>query len=81
MAELSPGGVAEVVAWLAAQPKTIDGKVDIQIVVAEGRKRGYCICPRPLREIVNFQGLTCKWCLMPEMQASYDFWYKPINSP
>jgi hypothetical protein len=62
--------------WLTAQPKNTRGKVDILLVVMEGVARGYCICPKPLREMVNFQGLRCSDCLQLETQGSYDFWYK-----
>ena len=61
--------------WLAAQPKLANGKVDIQVVIAEGRRRGYCICPKPFREMINFQGLTCSWCEQLETWQSWEFWY------
>lgn len=64
--------------WLNAQTKDENGKVAIAVVIKEGKKRGYCICPRPMRQMINFSGLTCAWCEMPETNQSWDFWYKEI---
>lgn len=69
--------------WLAEQPRkpgtrtadNPDGKVDIAVLIQEGRRRGYCICPRPLRQVVDVRGLTCKWCDQPETDDSWRFWY------
>lgn len=61
--------------WIAAQEKLVTGKVDIRILIDEGQRRGYCICPKPMRQIIDFKGMTCKWCEMPETQGSWDFWY------
>jgi hypothetical protein len=67
--------VSEAESWLAAQPKNDKGKVDITVVIAEGKRRKYCICPRPMRAIIKLDGLTCRWCLMPETAESHAFWY------
>jgi hypothetical protein len=74
---------SEAETWLAIQPRNDKGKVDISLVIAEGKRRGYCICPKPMRQMIDFSAegnnfnkpLTCNWCLMPEMRASWDFWY------
>lgn len=75
--------VPEAKGWLAAQPKNEKGKVDILLLIAEGQKRGYCICPKPMREIIDFtaegnrlrEPLICLWCNMPETRESWTFWY------
>jgi hypothetical protein len=64
--------------WLAAQPKNSKGKVDITVVIAEGRKRGYCICPIPMRQMISFDGLIHQWCGMPDTNQSWEFWYKKL---
>lgn len=66
--------------WLNAQPKLENGKVDILLVIAEGQTRGYCICPKPMRDMINFTGLTCAWCGMEETIGSYNFWYREIEN-
>lgn len=74
---------AEAETWIAAQPKKGNGKVDITIVIAEGRRRGYCICPKPMRQLINFQGRACSWCGQPESEQSWTFWYgeDPTRAP
>lgn len=67
--------MSEAESWLAQQPKNAKGKVDIAVVIAEGRRRGYCICPRPLRQMIDFSGLTCNWCMMPDTRESWSFWH------
>lgn len=67
--------MSEAESWIAAQPKTPQGKVSIFLVINEGQARGYCICPKPLRQLINFEGLRCQWCHQPETRASWDFWY------
>lgn len=62
--------------WIAAQEKLPNGKVDIQLVIAEGRRRGYCICPRPMRQVIDLDGLTCAWCGEVESRQSWAFWYE-----
>jgi hypothetical protein len=69
--------MAEAESWLAAQPKLPNGKVDGRLLITESERRGYCICPRPLRRMISFAGLTCKWCLQPETDESWAFWYGP----
>ena len=66
---------AEAEAWIAAQPKQENGKVDGRLLVAEGQRRGYCICPKPIRRMVDFSGLTCTWCGQPDTRQSWEFWY------
>lgn len=61
--------------WLAEQPKLANGKVDITLVIAEGKSRGYCICPKPLRQLINVDGFTCQWCGETETRSSWAFWY------
>jgi hypothetical protein len=67
--------VAEADTWVPAQPRLGNGKVDITVVIAEGQRRGYCICPKPMRQMINFDGLSCSWCGQPETRASWAFWY------
>jgi hypothetical protein len=61
--------------WLKKQPKNTKGKVDIRLVIEEGKKRGYCICPKPMRQMINMNGMICALCLMPESKESWKFWY------
>lgn len=58
---------------LAGQPE--GSKVDVRILIAEGKRRGYCICPKPMRQMIDFSGMSCSWCLMPETRQSWQFWY------
>jgi hypothetical protein len=67
--------MSEAETWIATQPKQPNGKVDVALVIAEGKRRGYCICPKPMRQMINFQGLTCSLCGQPETLESHDFWY------
>lgn len=67
--------MSEAESWLEQQPKTDNGKVSIMLVIAEGQRRGYCICPKPLRQLIAFDGYTCQWCHQPETRASWEFWY------
>lgn len=61
--------------WLEHAPKQPNGKVSIFVVIAEGQRRGYCICPKPLRQLIVFDGWTCSWCHQPETADSHRFWY------
>lgn len=67
--------MSEAEKWLAAQPKLPNGKIDVTLLIAEGRRRGYCICPKPLRQMISFDGFTCAWCDQPETRGSWQFWY------
>lgn len=73
--------MAEADSWIPAQPKNAKGLVDVELVIAEGQRRGYCICPRPLRRMIDFskwldgKQLFCKWCGQPETRESWAFWY------
>jgi hypothetical protein len=75
--------MSEAEQWLAGQPKLDNGKVDVRLVIAEGLRRGYCICPKPFRQMIDFTAegnnfpapLTCKWCDQPETRQSWEFWY------
>lgn len=75
--------MSEAERWIADQPRLPNGKVDAQLLIDEGQRRGYCICPRPMRQMIDFSQegnglsapLTCKWCGQPEMRASWQFWY------
>ncbi len=78
--------MSEAERWLAAAPKLANGKVDVMLLVAEGRERGYCICPKPMRQMIDLtvEGnpgmagpMTCTDCEQPEMRASWEFWYGP----
>jgi hypothetical protein len=77
--------MSEAEGWIAAQPKLENGKVDINLLIAEGKARGYCVCPKPLRQMIDFtaegnglaEPLTCTWCEQPEAKASWEFWYGP----
>lgn len=71
-------------AWFLEQPKNADGKVDGKLLVAEGRRRGYCVCPKPMRQMIDFtmegnpglsEPFTCAWCEQPETRQSREFWY------
>jgi len=73
--------VPEAETWLAAQPRLANGKVDVRLLIAEGQRRGYCICPKPLRQLVNFDGFRCAWCMQPETRASSEFWYGDAERP
>jgi hypothetical protein len=66
---------AEAESWLAAQPKNDKGKVPLGVVIAESKRRGYCICPKPMRQLINITGLKCSWCFMTETNESSEFWY------
>ena len=70
--------MTEAETWLAAAPKNERGKVDGALVVAEGQRRGYCICPKPIRAMVFFDGFTCSWCGMPETRESWAFWHAEL---
>lgn len=67
--------MSEAETWLARQPKLANGKVSITLIIAEGQKRGYCICPKPLRQLISFDGLHCQWCQQIEDKRSWQFWY------
>jgi hypothetical protein len=66
---------AEVESWLAAQEKLPNGKVDGHLLIAEGKKRGYCICPKPMRQMISFDGMQCTNCQMTETRGSWEFWH------
>jgi hypothetical protein len=67
--------MAEAAAWIDAQPKLANGKVDARLLIAESVRRGYCVCPKPMRQIINVDGLTCAWCDQKETRQSWEFWY------
>jgi hypothetical protein len=67
--------MSEAESWLAAQPKLSRGKIDVRLLIAEGIRRGYCVCPKPMRQIIDVTGLTCSWCGQPEAKSSWHFWY------
>ena len=67
--------MAEAESWLAAAPKLANGKVDVQLLIAEGQRRGYCICPKALRQLITFEGYRCTWCGQVETSQSWAFWY------
>jgi hypothetical protein len=69
--------ITEAEIWLSAQPKQPDGKVNGTLVIEEGQRRGYCICPKPMRQLIDFaeMRLNCKWCGQPETRKSWAFWY------
>lgn len=67
--------VSEAETWLSDQPKLANGKVDVWVLITEGQRRGYCICPKPMRQMINFDGLTCAWCGQVESRESWNFWY------
>jgi len=78
--------MSEAEGWLAAAPKLANGKIDVRLLMAEGRTRGYCICPKPMRQMIDFSvegnpgmpvPITCADCLQPETRASWKFWYGP----
>jgi hypothetical protein len=65
----------EIEQWLAAAPKLDNGKVDGALLIDESRRRGYCVCPRELRRVINFEGFTCRFCGQRETDESWRFWY------
>jgi hypothetical protein len=68
--------MAEADEWVPAQEKLPNDKVSIQVLIAEGQRRGYCICPKPLRQMIDFKGLgSCSWCGQIEKTESWEFWY------
>lgn len=67
--------MSEADTWVPAQEKNEDGKVDLRVLIAEGQARGYCICPKPMRQLINFDGYTCSWCKQAETRESWKFWY------
>jgi len=69
--------MSEADVWVPAQSKNDKGKVSVELLIAEGQRRGYCICPKPMRQMINFDGLTCSWCEQPETRQSWAFWYAP----
>jgi hypothetical protein len=72
-----PEILTEAATWLTAQPTLANGKVDIRLVIAEGQKRGYCICPIPMSQLVDFRDLgTHRWCGMLYTDDSWTFWWK-----
>lgn len=67
----------EVEGWLAAQPKLADGKVDITLLIAEAKRRGYCLCPIPMAQMIDFKEFGIhSWCNQPYMDESWEFWFK-----
>lgn len=64
--------------WLPTQPRNADGKIDIKYLIFEGQRRGYCICPKPMRQMINLEGMTCTLCGMKESRESWEFWYDEI---
>ncbi|HEY2309450.1 MAG TPA: hypothetical protein VGI05_26530 [Streptosporangiaceae bacterium] len=73
--------MSEAESWLAGQPKTEHGKVSVFLLIAEGQQRGYCICPKPLRQLIVFDGWSCQWCHQPETRESWAFWYDQPPPP
>jgi hypothetical protein len=67
--------MAEADEWVPAQKRLPNGKVDVRIIIAEGQRRGYCICPKPMRQMIDFKGLHCSWCGQEETGESWKFWY------
>jgi hypothetical protein len=67
--------MSEAEGWIKEQPKLANGKVDVRLLIVEGQRRGYCICPKPMRQMIDFDGLTCSWCDQEETRKSWAFWY------
>jgi hypothetical protein len=34
-------------------------------LIEPSRERGYCLCIHPMMGLINWYGLTCKWCGQP----------------
>lgn len=67
--------------WVAEQPKSpITGKVDGRLLLNESHKRGYCVCPKPMRQMISFEDLTCADCMQQETRQSWEFYYKDVDS-
>lgn len=68
--------------WLATMPSGPQMFASVQTFIDEGRRRGYCICPRERRWLVFPRVvLTCGICGQPETRCSYDFWYATVELP
>lgn len=72
--------ITRAIIWMGNAPKHPQThKISLEYLYAECRRYGYCICPKPLRALVDFTGLNCTNCGMPEKQESRDFWYEEIG--
>ena len=46
-------------------------RVTAAALIAEGHDRGYCVCHKPLQQLVDTRGLTCSDCLQPVTDDTY----------
>jgi hypothetical protein len=35
------------------------------------REHGYCLCIHPMMNVINFSGMSCRWCLQPVTDAAW----------
>lgn len=42
-----------------------------QALLPVSRQHGYCLCIHPFMNVINFVGLTCKWCEQPVTDAAW----------
>lgn len=65
--------------WMSHQAFQENGKIDGALLIEESKKRGYCVCPRSIRRMVDFSGMTCGWCEQPESKDSWRFWHEVVR--
>lgn len=76
MADFPDDDGSEAYQWMSAAPKQANGKVSILLLIEEGKRRGYCICPIPFRQFIDIREFgTHGWCEQPETPESWKFWY------
>jgi len=49
-------------------------------LVPASREHGYCLCIHPMMQMINFSGLTCKWCGQPVTDAAITAESKAIRT-
>jgi hypothetical protein len=40
-------------------------EINTRALAPAGREAGYCLCLHPMSGVIDFTGLTCKWCDQP----------------
>jgi hypothetical protein len=67
---------SEAMAMIQTMPKLDNGnKVDGSLFIEVSKEKGYCVCPRVIREVISFDGFRCVWCNQTETRQSWEFWY------
>lgn len=49
-------------------PSNLD--LNEQALAPASREAGYCLCLHPFSNVINFTGLSCKWCEQPVTDAA-----------